>query len=867
MAEMTPMLQQYLRLKEECPQTLLFFRLGDFYEMFNDDALIASRELEIVLTGRGAGRDLRMPMCGVPYHAAMQHIGKLVSRGYKVAVCEQVEDPKTAKGLVAREVVRVYTPGTVVEEGLLPSKTNNYLVAVARDKGRFGLAAADLSTGEFVVTEVSSWESIADELAKLSPAEILTEEEFPLDRELIKARTMDPKHFMAREEALTELTSHYGLISADALGLTDRPAAARAAGAILSYVRLTQRTRVLHLQWPQPYLLDDLMYLDANTRRNFELTRTLRDGKTEGTLFWVLDRTHTPMGARTLHAWIEAPLAKRPAIEQRLDAVAELVADLGRREELTGLLAEAADLPRILARLACAGGNGRDLYALGSTLGLLPRLQSACADFGGSFLTSLLEKLEPLPALAESIISAISPDAPATIKDGGIFRAGYSVELDALRSVARDGRGWVAALEAQERERTGIRSLKVGFNQVFGYYLEVTNANLSLVPADYIRRQTLSNAERYVTAALKEFEEKILGADDRTRALEVELFQALRTEVIQETGRLQNIGTALGVLDVLLSLADVAVRNGYVRPEITEDGCLRLVDARHPVVECCLPGGTFVPNSIVLDSQGTRIQIITGPNMSGKSTYLRQTALVVLLAQIGSFVPARSAVIGVTDRIFTRIGAADDLAGGRSTFLVEMTETAEILRSATRASLLILDEIGRGTGTIDGQAIAQAVLEYIHDRVGAKALFATHYHGLTALVETRSGMANFNVAVVRDGDEITFCHQLRPGAADRSYGIEVARLAGLPPGVLARARELQLTMEEGGQALTLYRREAAPVRQMSLFSARREEILESLHDLDLTGMTPMDALNWLSSSQSILREGAQGRKRSKSRGR
>ncbi|NLG84111.1 MAG: DNA mismatch repair protein MutS, partial [Firmicutes bacterium] len=634
------------------------------------------------------------------------------------------------------------------------------------------------------------------------------------------------------------------------------------------YLRLTQRGEVGHLRWPRAYQLDEYMYLDANTRRNLELTRTLREGKVEGSLLWVLDPTVTGMGARTLRGWLEAPLRQRAAIEERLAAVEELTGDFGRREDLRRLLARAADLPRLVARLSCRTGNARDLLGLGNTLALLPELGEVLAVFTAGALVRLRERLAPLPGLAEKILGAIAPDAPTTLKEGGIFRPGFHPELDELREAARGGREWVAALEARERERTGIKSLKVGFNQVFGYYIEVTRANLAMVPPDYVRRQTLANAERFVTEELKEYERRILGADERARALEYELFCALRDEVVAETKRLQEIGIALGELDALLSLAEVAVKNNYVRPEIVEDGSLSLVAARHPVVEQSLPPGEFVPNDCHLDPQGVRVQIITGPNMSGKSTYLRQVALVVLLAHIGSFVPARAAKIGLVDRIFTRIGAADDLAGGRSTFLVEMSETAEILRAATAASLLILDEIGRGTGTIDGEAIARAVLEYIHDRIRAKALFATHYHELTALAEERPGMANFNVSVIREGEEIRFCHQLRPGAADRSYGIEVARLAGLPPAVLTRARELQLQLEEARGKLSTMPKPVvpAPVRQMSLFGPEKEEmeaVYRALVSLPLEEMTPLEAFTWLLD----LKKRLQGRSRKRRMGR
>lgn len=867
MAEITPMLQQYLRIKQEYPQTLVFFRLGDFYELFNDDALIASRELEIVLTGREAGKDVRMPMCGVPYHAATQYIGKLLARGYRVSVCEQVEDPRTAKGLVAREVVRVYTPGTVVEEGLLPGKSNNYLIAVAEEKNVFGIATADLSTGEFLVTEVGERDLVVDELARLAPAELLVPGEPAPGAEFARTKTVDPAHFVDFDDACRRLARHYEIASAEALGLASRPAAARAAAAVLSYLARTQCAQVQHLQWPRPYQLGEYMYLDANARRNLELSRTLRDGKTDGTLLWVMDRTVTPMGARTLRAWLEAPLARRASIERRLDAVAELTVDLARREELRALLLEAADLPRLIARLCCNSGNGRDMLALGKTLALLPRVQAICAHFTAEALTELSVRLAPFPELAEKLCAAISPEAPSTVKDGGIFRAGYHPELDALRDAAREGRGWVAALETRERERTGIRSLKVGYNQVFGYYLEVTKANLSLVPGDYVRRQTLANAERFVSEELKEYERRIVGADERARSLEYELFQALRAEIVAQTARLQEIGASMAQLDVLLALADLAVRNNYVRPEITEDGELVLRAARHPVVEQCLPGGRFVPNDTDLRPEGTRVQIITGPNMSGKSTYLRQTALIVLMAHMGSFVPAASARVGLVDRIFTRIGAADDLAGGRSTFLVEMTETAEILRAATARSLLVLDEIGRGTGTIDGQAIARAVLEYIHDRVRAKALFATHYHDLTALCEDRPAMGSYNVVVVREGEEIRFCHRIEPGAADRSYGIEVARLAGLPSAVLARARELQLEMEGARQTAAARVETVYPVRQITLFADHQQEICEELAQLELEDMTPLEALNHLARLQARLRKkGTEGR-RTRNRGR
>lgn len=859
------MLQQYLRLKEEYPQTLLFFRLGDFYELFNDDALIASRELEIVLTGRDAGKNLRMPMCGVPYHAATQYIGRLLNKGYRVALAEQVEDPKSAKGLVARDVVRVYTPGTVIEDGLLPNKAHNYLTGLAEHGGSFGLATVDLSTGEFSLTEVNDLTLVLDELARLNPAEIILPEAGCLPSEYARQTVIANELFASPHEALAVLADQYELAAADPLGLESRPAAAVAAAAVLSYLRRNQRGLIPHLEWPRLYSLDEQMYLDANTRRNLELTRTLRDGKTEGTLLWVLDRTVTPIGARTLRSWLESPMRRREAIEERLDAVEELAANLAIRQEIRQILDGASDLPRLIARLACAGGNGRDLLGLGATLELLPRLQEVCAGLSADYLVRLRERLKPEPALAAKITAAISPDAPTTIKDGGIFREGYHAELDEIRQAAREGREWVAALEARERERTGIRSLKVGFNQVFGYYIEVTKANLGLVPPDYLRRQTLANAERFVNEELKEIELKILGADERARSLEYELFQDLRREVTAATRRLQEIGSALGELDALLSLAEVGVRNGYCRPRIATDGKLELKAARHPVVEQCLPGGTFVPNDCTLDPAGVRVQILTGPNMSGKSTYLRQTALIVLMAQIGSFVPAETAVVPLVDRIFTRIGAADDLAGGRSTFLVEMTETAEILRAATDASLLILDEVGRGTGTLDGQAIARAVLEYIHDRIRAKALFATHFHGLTALSEGRPGMANYNIAVLREGDEIRFCHRLQPGAADRSYGIEVARLAGLPPAVLSRARELQMEMEAASRADGRPPGIYSPVRQIPLFPERDEGIIREMAALDLENMSPLEALRWLAEAQKRLRKTGSTR-RAKSHG-
>ncbi|MGE5529311.1 MAG: DNA mismatch repair protein MutS [Patescibacteria group bacterium] len=856
MAEATPMLEQYKRVKEEYPQALVFFRLGDFYELFSDDALIASRELEIVLTGRDVGKDVRVPMCGVPCHAATQYIGKLLARGYRVALCEQLEDPRRAKGLVARDVVRVYTPGTIVEDGLLPSKTNNYLAAVAKDRQAYGLAAVDLSTGEFLLTDVTGFTPVADELVRLAPAEVLARGLPPLPPEAARNVNDDPANFHDLDESAALLAGQYGLATVDALGLAGKPAALLAAAAVVSYLQKTQRGEVRHLQWPRLYRLDEFMYLDTNSRRNLELTRTLRDGRAEGTLLWVLDRTATPMGARTLRAWLEAPLARRAAIERRLDAVEELTRDLSRRQEIAALLARAADLPRLVSRLACTGGNGRDLFALGQTLKLLPELAACCRGLAGEALSSIASALEPPPCLGDKLCAAVSPDAPLTVREGGIFKPGHDARLDELRAAAQEGRRWLAELEAKERERTGIRSLKVGFNQVFGYFFEITRANLGLVPPDYVRRQTLANAERFINEELAACERRILGADERAKALEYELFLALRAEVVAETSRLQEIGAALGSLDALAALADAAVRYGYVRPVITEDGALVIEGGRHPVVERCLPGGGFVPNDTSLAHEGARIQIITGPNMSGKSTYLRQTALITLMAHAGSFVPARKASIGLVDRIFTRLGAADDLAGGRSTFLVEMTETAEILRAATDRSLLILDEIGRGTGTMDGQAIARAVLEYIHDRVGAKALFATHYHEVTALAEDRPGMANFNVAVVRRGDEITFCHRLEPGAADRSYGIEVARLAGLPPGVLARARVLQLELEAARSQPAEARAETAAGRQMTLFGGLEEEIARELSALDLDGITPVEALNWLFGAQRRLRGGA-----------
>jgi len=857
------MLKQYIEIKQAYPDAILLFRLGDFYEMFMEDAEKAAEVLEIVLTSREAGKGRRIPMCGIPYHAATGYIAKLIAKGYKVAICEQMEDPKKAKGLVKREVIRVITPGTLIDEQLLEEKNNNYLTALVKMAETYGLAVADLSTGDFFVTQIPAEnELLIDELSHWQPREILISEQQVtlwswLKQHLDVLLTPRPAPDFQYETAQERLLAHFQVVSLEGFGCQELPAAVAAAGAVLAYACETQKSQLQHIISLRTYYLGDFMHLDQYTRRNLELVETIREHKTQGSLLWVLDRTVTAAGGRLLKKWLEQPLRRRAEVEERLDKVERFFLHHRIREAARSLLKKTCDLQRLLAKLACGTANPRDLLALGNTLKILPELRKELLREEMGPVAELAGEIDPLPELADLLSRALREDPPVTMTEGNIFREGYNQELDTLIHATRDGKQWIAGLEQQERERTGIKSLKVGYNQVFGYYLEVTKANLAMVPADYIRKQTLANAERFITPELKKYEELILGAEEKRASLEYELFLDLRQQVLAKLPVLKRLAEILAMLDVYAALAETAVQNHYVRPEVDEGKTILIRDGRHPVVEQVLPPGRFVPNDTLLDQETHRLQIITGPNMAGKSTYMRQVALIVLMAQIGSFVPAAYARIGLVDRIFTRVGAADNLAGGQSTFMVEMSELANILHHATADSLLILDEIGRGTSTYDGLSIAWAVLEYLWNpqTIGARTLFATHYHELTTLAKRLSGVENLNVAVAKEGEDVVFLRKIVPGASDRSYGIEVAKLAGIPGTVLTRAGQILAQLEAKGlkERSAKVALAAGPAQQLPLFTVEESPLEKELRQLNLNELTPLAALKLLFEWQSRLK--------------
>ena len=864
--KMTPMVQQYMQIKQEYKDCLLFFRLGDFYEMFYDDAVLAAKELEIVLTSRGDSGAERIPMCGVPYHSVSGYLAKLLNKGYKVAICEQVEDPKTAKGIVKREVVRVVTPGTIIEEQLLGEKVNNYLAAISRIDQALGLAYIDLSTGEFKVTQFTTAQSqlLLTELIRIKPAELyITEENLAIVPGISQfpdlVVTRGPATDFRFENAYQILIDHFQVHSLRAFGCEELPAAVSAAGGIIAYLYETQKNSLIHVRKIATYETGQFMTLDPATRRNLELTKTFRAGDASGSLFAILDFTVTSMGGRMLRTWLEQPLIQLAAITRRQEAIAALAKDLEAREVIRELLKKTYDVQRILSKLASNSANARDLLGLRNTLLELPNLKEILKQFAVEYIEEINQNIFSCADLTALLVSALLDDPPLTIREGGIINPSYHPELARFMEASTQGRRWVAELEQQERERTGIKSLKIGFNQVFGYYIEVTNANLNMAPADYIRKQTLTNGERFINQQLKEYEDLILNAHDKSVALEYQLFLEIRERILQDIDALQMTATALATLDSLLSLTEVAVRYHYVRPELNETGKIVILDGRHPVVERNIPPGSFVPNDVILDPDENRTLIITGPNMAGKSTFMRQVALIVLLAHIGSFVPAKSAQIGLVDRIFTRVGASDDLATGQSTFMVEMNEVAYILNHATAKSLIILDEIGRGTSTFDGMSIAWAVVEFVNNqkRIGAKTLVATHYHELTELAAKLSGVKNYHVAVQRDGEEIVFIRKIMPGKTDQSYGIEVARLAGLPLEITDRAREIlrELENQEAADQLGAGSQAAATAAdvQLSLFSMDTEIVLEELRKMDLVAVTPLQALNRLYEWQQRLR--------------
>lgn len=869
MTEYTPMMQHYLKTHEEYKDCILFYRLGDFYEMFFDDAKVVSKELELTLTGKSCGAEERAPMCGIPYHAAETYLTRLVKKGYKVAICEQVEDPKLAKGMVKREVTRVVTPGTTLNAQALDETKNNYIMCIAYIGDHYGISSADITTGDYYVTEVDSERKLLDEVNKYQPTEIICNEAFyisGIDIDDMKNRmgiviySLDAWYF-SDETAQMTLKDHFKVRDLEGLGLADYDSGVVAAGALLKYLYETQKTTLSNLVAIHPYTTGKFMIIDSSTRRNLELVETLREKQKRGSLLWVLDKTRTAMGARTLRSFVEQPLIERTEIEERYDAIDEFNTNAITREEIREYLNPVYDLERLITRVTYQTANPRDLIAFRNSIHMLPPIKTLMSDFQSPLLKRLYEQLDTLDELYELIERSIAEEPSLTLHDGGILKEGYNEEVDRLRKAKTDGKSWLADLEAKEREKTGIKNLKIKYNKVFGYYLEVTNSFKDMVPDYFTRKQTLANAERFITPELKELEDVILGAEDKLIVLEYELFREVRQKVADEVVRIQKTAKAVAQIDVFASLATVAEQNNYCRPKLNEKGLIDIKDGRHPVVERMIQNEMFVANDTYLDNGSNRVSIITGPNMAGKSTYMRQSALIVLMAQIGSFVPAKSAKIGIVDRIFTRVGASDDLASGQSTFMVEMSEVANILRNATSNSLLILDEIGRGTSTFDGLSIAWAVVEHISNPrlLGAKTLFATHYHELTELEGKLNSVNNYCIAVKEKGDDIVFLRKIVKGGADKSYGIQVAKLAGVPDNVIERAKEIveelsnnditeivQNISAEGSSKRSKPKLDEVDLEQISLLDTMdNDTILNELKELDLGQMTPIEAMNKL----------------------
>lgn len=875
--KLSPMMQNYMETKEAYSDCILFYRLGDFYEMFYDDALTASRELELTLTGKNCGLKERAPMCGVPFHAAQIYINKLVKKGYKVAICEQVEDPKEAKGLVKREVTRIATPGTNIDMETLSEESNNFIMCVYYSEDVYGIAVSDITTGIFLTTEVNDSRKLVDEIYKFSPSEIICNEAFTVsgfDFDDLKQHlsavvfSLEPWYFDDDmcEEALKR---QFGVGDISGLGLTKKSSLTVASAALIQYLSESQKGSIGQIRSINIYNVSDYMILDSATRRNLELTETMLDKTKKGSLLYVLDKTKTAMGARMIRAFLEQPLTDKTQIQNRLDAVEAFKDDLILREEIREYLSPVYDLERLMGKINYHSANPRDLIAFANSIRMLPPVKNLLLDSKVTTVRKLGEGLDTLDDLCTLIDSSISEDAPVTIKEGGIIKTGYSEKVDSLRNAKTEGKKWLAQLEAEDKERTGIKNLRIKYNRVFGYYFEVTNSFLELVPDDFIRKQTLTNAERYTTERLKELEDTILNAEDKLFSLEYDMFVDIRERLAKEVDRILKSAGIVAMADAYASLGYVASANNYVRPTVNEKGIIDIKDGRHPVVEQLTKDEMFVSNDTYLDNSSNRISVITGPNMAGKSTYMRQVALIVLMAQIGSFVPASKANIGIVDRIFTRVGASDDLASGRSTFMVEMTEVANILRNATPKSLLILDEIGRGTSTFDGLSIAWAVIEYISNTklLGAKTLFATHYHELTELEGKIPSVNNYCIAVKEQKGNIVFLRKIVRGGADRSYGIAVAKLAGLPESVISRANELVAQLSENDISASvrmiasttekkqiLKKSDDVDRGQMSLFDTiSDEEIISELMDLDCNNMTPMEALNALGMLQSKLK--------------
>ena len=860
MAEMTPMMRQYFEIKKDYGDTILMFRLGDFYEMFFDDAKTASRELELVLTGRDCGQEERAPMCGVPFHSADSYIARLVQKGYKVAICEQTEDPAQAKGLVRRDVVRVITPGTVIESSMLDESRNNYLGCIVLEKKEAGVCFADVSTGEVHLAQLSGRDvaaKIINELCRFSPSEILLSPaactngeivQFVRDRIHASLETMDESYF-SLSVCGAEVLRHFRVASAAEIGVEGEQAVC-ALGASLRYLKDVQKSELENIRGVDYYSDARFMKLDASSRRNLELTETMRTREKRGTLLWVLDKTRTPMGKRLIRSWLEQPLLSIPRITRRQGAVDELLRESILRREIRASLADVGDMERVMARVVYGTANAKELKALQLMAEHLPALKSSLEGCSSALLQEVYAQTDTLEDVAECIRAAIIEDPPFSVREGGMICDGFNAELDALRSIVTDNKGFIASIQMQEQERTGIKKLKIGYNRVFGYYIEVPNSFKELVPETYIRKQTLANCERFITEELKTLEAKVLSAQERITGLEYEIFTAVREKVADQFSRIQKTAAAVAALDTLCSFAQTAEDQNYVCPCVTDDRTLDIREGRHPVVERMLGGMPFVPNDTLLDCGENRCAIITGPNMAGKSTYMRQVALITLMAQIGSFVPAQSATIGICDSIFTRVGASDDLASGQSTFMVEMSEVAAILKNATSKSLIIFDEIGRGTSTFDGMSIARAVLEYASDpkKLGAKTLFATHYHELTELESTIPGVRNYNIAVKKRGDDITFLRRIVRGGADGSYGREVAKLAGVPNGVVQRAKEILQELEEKGYTVHIPEKDPVPNEssgQMTFGGGRESAIVGRLRSLDVNTLTPIEALTEL----------------------
>ncbi|MFO7812696.1 MAG: DNA mismatch repair protein MutS [Pelovirga sp.] len=868
MSTTTPLMRQFLEIKADYQDAILFFRLGDFYEMFMDDAVIAAKILGITLTSRNKGDEDAVPLCGVPYHSSQGYIAKLVAAGHRVAICEQVEDPKTAKGIVKREVVKVVTPGLITDTDTLEPKENNYLLAIAKVADVYGIACVDITTGAFRVTQVETLAQVESEICSIRPREILLcegEGGQRLQRQLTQLLeplmcNNLPEWVFTEDYAREQICSFYAVANLSSFGCADLPAARQAAAAILYYLQQTQKDQLKHLQPLATYHVRDSMVLDDATRRNLELTGTLQDGKKKGSLLGVLDRTVTAMGGRTLRHWIHYPLLDLDQITKRQSAISELVDNSLLRLDIREALDGVYDLERLNGKISMAGANPRDLVALRDSLVQIPAVADFLDSLTDPYLQELQSRLDALPDLNELLSRAIADEPPFVVRDGGIIKDHYNEDLDELRVISREGKGWIAAMESKERERTGISSLKIKYNRVFGYFIEVTHRHLERIPDDYQRKQTLVNAERYITAELKDIEAKVLGAEERMAELEYSLFQEIRLHAAAQSERIQRSADALAIIDVLVALADLSHERRYVCPRMDHSGKIRIEAGRHPVIEGMPLQEAFVPNDVLLDNEENQLLIITGPNMAGKSTFMRQVALITLMAQIGSHVPADDAQIGVVDRIFTRVGASDNLAKGESTFMVEMNETANILRHATPDSLIILDEIGRGTSTYDGVSIAWAVAEYLHDNpdVAAKTLFATHYHELTDLASSCTRVKNFNVAVKEWNDQIIFLRKIVAGSASRSYGIQVGRLAGLPEPVIHRAKSILKDLESGerdhqGSHRTKQISENQASFQLSLFEKDlHQQLRERLEDIDISHLTPLAALNLLAEMKKLI---------------